>query len=111
MSDVDTSREAVERMANVFELPRDVYSILTIRKDAWHVAATLCALLDERDELQKDVAALRPLSMQCAALSVERDRLRGALLEIKKRTQDAHPMSYVSDYWRIANAALGENNE
>jgi chromosome segregation ATPase len=38
----------------------------------------------------------------------EIEKLRAALREIKRRTQDAHPMSYVADYWRIANDALGE---
>jgi hypothetical protein len=38
----------------------------------------------------------------------EIEKLRAALREIKKRTQDAHPMSYVADYWRIAKEALGE---
>jgi hypothetical protein len=42
------------------------------------------------------------------ALAAERDTLRAALREIKRRTQDAHPMSYVADYWRIAKEALGE---
>ena len=39
----------------------------------------------------------------------EIEKLRAALREVKRRTQDAHPMSYVADYWRIANDALGEN--
>lgn len=39
----------------------------------------------------------------------EIEKLRAALREIKRRTQDARPMSYVADYWRIANEALGEN--
>jgi fatty acid-binding protein DegV len=38
----------------------------------------------------------------------EIEKLRAALREIKKRTQDAHPMSYVADYWRIAKEARGE---
>lgn len=38
----------------------------------------------------------------------EIEKLRAALREIKRRTQDAHPMSYVADYWRIAKEALGE---
>jgi len=44
--------------------------------------------------------------METAAQEIE--KLRAALREIKRRTQDAHPMSYVADYWRIANEALGE---
>jgi len=44
--------------------------------------------------------------METAAQEIE--KLREALREIKRRTQDAHPMSYVADYWRIANEALGE---
>jgi hypothetical protein len=44
--------------------------------------------------------------METAAQEIE--KLRAALREIKRRTQDAHPMSYVADYWRIANDALGE---
>ena len=54
MNKPDTSREAVERLAGVFELPRDVDNILTSRKDAWPVAATLRALLDERDAAQTE---------------------------------------------------------
>lgn len=41
-------------------------------------------------------------------LAGENEKLRAALREIKRRTQDAHSMSYVADYWRIANEALGE---
>ena len=44
--------------------------------------------------------------METAAQEIE--KLRAALREIKRRTQDALPMSYVADYWRIANDALGE---
>ncbi len=44
--------------------------------------------------------------METAAQEIE--KLRAALREIKRRTQDAHPMSYVADYWRIAKEALGE---
>jgi len=40
--------------------------------------------------------------------AAEIEKLRAALREIKRRTQDAHPMSYVADYWRIAKEALGE---
>jgi hypothetical protein len=38
----------------------------------------------------------------------EIEKLRAALREIKRRTQHAHPLTYVADYWRIANEALGE---
>jgi hypothetical protein len=44
----------------------------------------------------------------CDDAADEIEKLRAALREIKRRTQDAHPMSYVADYWRIANEALGE---
>lgn len=43
-----------------------------------------------------------------AGQQAEIEKLRAALREIKRRTQDAHPMSYVADYWRIAKEALGE---
>lgn len=33
-------------------------------------------------------------------------QLEAALQEIVKRTRHAHPMSYVGDYYRIAQAAL-----
>jgi hypothetical protein len=46
--------------------------------------------------------------METAAQEIE--KLRAALREIKRRTQDAHPMSYVADYWRIAKEALGEKD-
>ena len=44
----------------------------------------------------------------CDDAADEIEKLRAALREIKKRTQDAHPLTYVADYWRIANEALGE---
>lgn len=44
----------------------------------------------------------------CDDAADEIEKLRAALREIKRRTQDAHPMSYVADYWRIAKEALGE---
>ncbi len=44
----------------------------------------------------------------CNEAADEIEKLRAALREVKRRTQDAHPMSYVADYWRIAKEALGE---
>jgi len=53
-----------------------------------------CLLMEAADEIEK--------------LRAERRAMQGALLAIKAHTQDAHPMSYMADLWRIARAALGE---
>lgn len=34
------------------------------------------------------------------------EQLEAALREISEKTRDAHPMSYLADYFRIARAAL-----
>lgn len=58
--------------------------------------------------LNEAVNKLNNLRTKYDDLEKENARLRAALREIKRRTQDAHPMSYVADYWRIAKEALGE---
>ena len=65
-----------------------------------------------RDDQPGERQAKREARMELGGLLMEAadeiEKLRAALREIKKRTQYAHPMTYVADYWRIANEALGE---
>lgn len=56
---------------------------------------TLARLADGRKIADDDIVKL------CDRIA----ELEAALQEIVKRTRHAHPMSYVSDYYRIANAA------
>lgn len=48
------------------------------------------------------------LCKRLATAEEEIKKLRGALMAIKSHTQDAHPMTYMDQLYRIACTALGE---
>ena len=48
------------------------------------------------------------LCKRLATAEAEIKKLRGALMAIKSHTQDAHPMTYMDQLYRIACTALGE---
>ena len=115
MSDTNTKR--AEEIA--YNLQLSGVSGSTWRATEVDASNMLRALAAERDALRAENDKLRAENAKLAAsnhaylsdyqeAAAEIEKLRAALREIKRRTQDAHPMSYVADYWRIAKEALGE---
>ena len=92
-----------------------VERLRTIPRSGLPIGLTWNACDDAADEIERLRArgcARDQTTTQYCAEVIERDaeieKLRAALREIKRRTKDAHPMTYVADFWRIANEALGE---
>jgi len=126
MADIDTSREAVERLAAILDNPQ-------AQPDYYGTAATLRALLDERDSLRKldaqfgEVEAWICLHTDFAApphetekgasgliaalkrMKAERDCLRraltGTLAAMQATIEDELTDSEISRLW---NAAVGQ---
>jgi hypothetical protein len=63
--------------------------------------------------LREEADCYRGKTQSCLTDAADRiERLEAALREIVEKTRDAHAMSYVADYFRIARAALaGEKKD
>jgi hypothetical protein len=123
MTNTDTSAEAVERLAADAEARADMYSVQhgIGARNARETAATLRALLAERDEAQRNARAWQSAAhtagqyreqerSRVEKAEAERDRLREALGDIERITmsQCFDATSMAKRMREIARAALKE---